>query len=222
MWYFNIMSRLLEKLPAESRNEGDLFLKNLFKAIKEVEDKPELEFYLGLIEKSFSNFEDKEAGSITLTEFSRYLLGLTLLYIKSNNDERIWNADFIPELSAIQEALDFNNTSEPAILTFINAQEKYVFANLKYNININYVYLSSVINENSDFGTIQSFIAVCKELNEAGSPQFKELFQSAEPRMVNFYFGALKTTPPINFFAQQKLPENDNGAKEQPSTMQLM
>ncbi|MFO2970489.1 hypothetical protein SCO12_03340 [Legionella pneumophila serogroup 10] len=113
MWYQNIMRNLLEKLPEASRKDGGFFLDKLFLAVKKVDNKPEMEFFLGLIEKSFLKFENEKSGSVTLVKFSRYILGLTLLYLKSSNDLAIWNSDFIPSLTGIKTCLEAEKAGKP-------------------------------------------------------------------------------------------------------------
>ncbi|HHT0592434.1 TPA: hypothetical protein ACTXXA_000295 [Legionella anisa] len=106
MWYLKVMRELLKVLPEINKNDGKTFLNELFLSVARVVKNPELEFFLGLVEKSFLKFENKEPGSVSLTEFPRHILGLSLLYIKYSNEPDVWNVDFIYTLGKIEQFLD--------------------------------------------------------------------------------------------------------------------
>ncbi|KTD15527.1 DNA repair protein [Legionella gratiana] len=174
------MSELLEKLPEEKRKEGKLFLNELFLCIKDVDNKPEIEFFLGLIDKSFLKFGDKEPGSVSLTEFSRHLLGLTLLYIKSSNDLAIWNADFVPTLDRILRFLNINQHGTSRI-KLLNQLEMTTFASLDHRVDINFNQLRSILKKHGTLETAQSFINSCNKVdNIDASFGFHLLVQDAK------------------------------------------
>ncbi|KTC93204.1 hypothetical protein [Legionella cincinnatiensis] len=177
MWYLEIMHNLLDKLPIKKRKDGELFLNELFLCINKVEAKPEMEFFLGLIDKAFSKFGDKEPNSVTLTEFSRHLFGLTLLYIKSSNDLGIWSSDFIPTLDKIAKFLDIGGEKKSWI-KFLNQLERDTFASLNHKVDINFDQLRIILKKYSTLKTAQAFIDACNKLNHMDtSPGFKMLVQ---------------------------------------------
>lgn len=180
MWYLEIMSQLLEKLPQEKRKDGETFLKELFLCIGKVDAHPEMEFFLGLIDKAFSKFGDKEPHSVTLTEFSRHLFGLTLLYIKSSNDDSIWNSDFIPSLDGVVKFLSIDR-KEKSMIKFLNQLEMDTFASLNYKVNINFDQLRIILKNYSTLKTTQGFIEACNKLNHIdASHGFKKLVRDAK------------------------------------------
>ncbi len=164
MWYLEIMNQLLEKLPQEKREDGENFLKELFLCIGKIEAHPEMEFFLGLIDKAFSKFGDKEPNSVTLTEFSRYLFGLTLLYLKSSNDQPIWNSDFIPSLDRVVKFLAIDR-KEKSMIKFLNQLEMDTFASLNYKVNVNFNQLRAILKNYSTLKTTQGFIDASNKLN---------------------------------------------------------
>ncbi|HHL3492915.1 TPA: DNA repair protein [Legionella pneumophila] len=187
MWYLNIMRNLLEKLPEASRKDGEFFLDKLFLAVKRIDNNPEMEFFLGLIEKSFLKFENEKPGSVTLVKFSRHILGLTLLYIKSGNDSAIWNSDFIPVLGEIKKFLDTEKEGKP-FYKFLNQLEAEVFASLNHQLSIDFNHFSSILKRNSDLKIIQSFTKACKGLDNDGSEEFNQVMKDAEAYLINLQF----------------------------------
>ncbi len=145
MWYLKVMRELLQTLPAINRKDGEIFLNELFLSVTQVVNNPEIEFFLGLIEKSFLRFENKEPGSVPLTEFSRHILGLTLLYIKSSNERAVWNVDFIPKLGKIEPFLGIGRGG--LTIKFLNQIEIETFASLNHHVNINFDHLRSILNK---------------------------------------------------------------------------
>ncbi|HBD7320703.1 TPA: DNA repair protein [Legionella pneumophila] len=187
MWYQNIMRNLLEKLPEASRKDGGFFLDKLFLAVKKVDNKPEMEFFLGLIEKSFLKFENEKSGSVTLAKFSRYILGLTLLYLKSSNDLAIWNSDFIPSLTEIKKCLEAEKAGKP-FYKFINQLEVETFASLNHQLAIDFNHFSAILKRNRDLKAIQSFTEACKGLDNDVSQGFSQVMNDAEAHMINLQF----------------------------------
>ncbi|MFW3159717.1 DNA repair protein [Legionella pneumophila] len=187
MWYQNIMRNLLEKLPEASRKDGEFFLDKLFLAVKRVDNKPEMEFFWGLIEKSFLQFENEKSGSVTLVKFSRHILGLTLLYIKSGNDSAIWNSDFIPFLGEIKKFFDVEKEGKP-FYKFLNQLEVDVFVSLNHRLAIDFKHFSSILRGNNDLKTIQSFTEACKGLGNESSEGFSQVMKDAEAHMINLQF----------------------------------
>ncbi|HHF7368179.1 TPA: hypothetical protein ACPSKY_003330 [Legionella bozemanae] len=145
MWHLKIMRALLQTLPAINRKDGEFFLNELFLSVAQVVNAPEIEFFLGLIEKSFLKFENKEPGSVPLTEFSRHILGLTLLYIKSSSERAVWNVDFIPKLGKIEQFLGMGQ--EGLTIKFLNRIETEAFASLDHNVDINFTHFRSILNK---------------------------------------------------------------------------
>ncbi|HHF0525225.1 TPA: hypothetical protein ACTUT5_001005 [Legionella anisa] len=139
------MRELLKVLPEINRNEGETFLKELFSSVARVVNNPEIEFFLGLVEKSFLKFENKKPGSVSLTEFSRHILGLTLLYIKSSNERAIWNVDFIPTLGKIEQFLDVGQGE--LMIKFLNRIEIETLVSLNHSLNIDFDHLRSILNK---------------------------------------------------------------------------
>ncbi|AMP88409.1 hypothetical protein [Legionella pneumophila] len=187
MWYVNIMRNLLDKLPEASRKDGESFLDKLFLAVKRVDKMPEMEFFLGLIEKSFLKFENEKSGSVTLVKFSRHILGLTLLHIKSSNDRAIWNSDFIPVLEEMKRFLDTEKEVKP-FYKFLNQLEVEVFVSLNHQLAIDFKYFSSILKGNSELQTIQSFTEACKGLGQDSSEEFSQVMKDAEAHMINLQF----------------------------------
>ncbi|HAT9433049.1 TPA: DNA repair protein [Legionella pneumophila] len=218
MWYQNIMRNLLEKLPEASRKDGEIFLSKLFLAVKKVDNKPEMEFFLGLIEKSFLKFENEEPGSVTLVKFSRYILGLTLLYLKSSNDLAIWNSDFIPSLTEIKKCLEAEKAGKP-FYKFINQLEVETFASLNHQLAIDFNHFSAILKRNSDLKTIQSFTEACKGLDNDVSQGFCQVMQDAEAHMINLQFA-------VDFdsgFGHESTDENQGNTKlQKPSHVNYM
>lgn len=94
---------------------------------------------------SFLKFENKEPGSVPLTEFSRHILGLTLLYIKSSSERAVWNVDFIPKLGKIEQFLGMGQ--EGLTIKFLNRIETEAFASLDHNVDINFTHFRSILNK---------------------------------------------------------------------------
>ncbi|ANH11717.1 TPA: DNA repair protein [Legionella pneumophila] len=210
MWYQNIMRNLLEKLPEASRKDGGFFLDKLFLAVKKVDNKPEMEFFLGLIEKSFLKFENEKSGSVTLAKFSRYILGLTLLYLKSSNDLAIWNSDFIPSLTEIKKCLEAEKAGKP-FYKFINQLEVETFASLNHQLAIDFNHFSAILKRNRDLKAIQSFTEACKGLDNDVSQGFSQVMNDAEAHMINLQFA-------VDFdsgFGHESTDENQGNTKLQ-------
>ncbi|PWY57602.1 hypothetical protein DGG96_00440 [Legionella qingyii] len=164
MWYLRVMRELLKTLPERDQTDGKDFLIELFRSVKKLWGLPEIEFFLGLIEKSFLKFENQEPGSVSLTEFSRHILGLTLLYIKSSDELAIWNSDFIPKMNKMERFLAIKKRT--SMIKFLNQLEMNAFASLEHKLNINFTHLRSIISkctalEQSENGssTIAQFFA---------------------------------------------------------------
>ncbi|WP_225316568.1 hypothetical protein [Legionella longbeachae] len=205
MWYLEIMRQLLEKLPQKKRKGGENFLKALFLCIGKVDAKPEMEFFLGLIDKAFSKFGDKAPNSVRLTEFSRYLFGLTLLYIKSSNDFAIWNSDFIPALDRIASFLVIDRDKK-TIIKFLNQLEMDIFAGLNYKIDINFDQLRIILQKYSTLKTARSFIDACNNLNKTdASPGFKNLVRDAKKIVAS---AEVKDKNSVDFLLQFSLLTN--------------
>ncbi|CAM2844564.1 DNA repair protein [Legionella steigerwaltii] len=163
MWYLKIMRELLSVLPEASRKDGRIFLNKLFFSVEEItEQQTEIEFFLGLIEKSFLKFERKEPGSVSLTEFCKHILGLTLLYVKSSDDLAIWNSDFVPALKKGKIKhfliLDKKERAKISSIRLLNKIEMDTFASLEHTVNINFEHLRIILNKYHTTETAQFFI----------------------------------------------------------------
>ncbi|WP_454782653.1 hypothetical protein [Legionella sp. WA2022007384] len=172
MWYLKIMRELLKTLPEISKKDGETFLNELFLSVKAVGGTPEIEFFLGLIEKSFLKFANQEPGSVSLTDFSRHILGLTLLYLKSSDELAIWNDDFIPKIGKIEKFLAIENGK--SILHLLNQLERNAFASLDHKVNINFSHLRSIINE-----------CTALELSENGTSEIAQFFNDTYAKELN-------------------------------------
>ncbi|KTD05260.1 hypothetical protein [Fluoribacter gormanii] len=191
MWHLRVMRELLKTLPKKNRKGGEVFLNELFLSVKAVGENPEIEFFLGLIEKSFLKFENQKPCSVSLTEFSRHIFGLTLLYIKSSDELAIWNSDFIPKIRKIERFLAFEKGQ--SMVQFLNQLEINVFASLEYKMNINFAHLRSILSkctalELSENGTseIARFFTdtYAKELDEENCcDAFKLIIQDAKTHL---------------------------------------
>ncbi|CDZ79204.1 hypothetical protein BN59_03522 [Legionella massiliensis] len=98
MWYAKVVRLLLSKINQNESEQAHDFYKTFFAQIKELlfntEGESESELALGTLEKLFSKFAGRNDNSVSLQEFSRYLLGLTLCYVKFDSDGEIYNKDF--------------------------------------------------------------------------------------------------------------------------------
>ncbi len=189
MWYLEIMLGLLEKLPNEKRTDGELFLKELFLCIKKVDENPEIEFYLGLIDKSFLKFGHKKPHSVTLTEFSRYLLGLSVLYIKSSNEFDVWNSDFVTVLEKIRQFLDIDKEiKRKFLIKLLNHFERNTLASLDHKVDINFKRLNYLFKNHCTLKAAELFIDACMMLDENtvtnSSHGFNMLIQNTMERII--------------------------------------
>ncbi|HFF3630010.1 TPA: DNA repair protein [Legionella pneumophila] len=208
MWYQNIMRNLLEKLPEANRKDGENFLSKLFLAIRKVDNKLEMEFFLGLIEKSFLKFENEKPGSVTLAKFSRHILGLSLLYVKSGNDAAIWNSDFIPYLTEIKKFLDTDKEGK-LLNKFLNQLEVETFVSLNHQLDIDFKHLISILKGNCTLETIQSFTEACKGLDNDCSKGFSQMMKEIEAQMINLQFA-------VDFDSEASLNITDENLENTP------
>lgn len=169
-----------------------------------------MEFFLGLIEKSFLKFENEKSGSVTLVKFSRYILGLTLLYLKSSNDCAIWNSDFIPNLTEIKKFISVDKDRK-LFNKYLNQLEVETFASLNHQLAIDFNHFSAILKGSSDLKTIQSFTEACKGLDNDVSQGFCQVMKDAEAHMINLQFA-------VDFdsgFGHESTDENQGNAKLQ-------
>lgn len=89
MWYAEIISPLLTKITTKEKQGAQEFLLLFFEAFDGLMFKstrfrgePHLELILGIVSKLFKKFGEKRPDTISLRTFSRYLLGLTVIYAK--------------------------------------------------------------------------------------------------------------------------------------------
>ncbi|KTD68403.1 DNA repair protein [Legionella steelei] len=187
MWYVEIMSKLLQVLPTENREDGKIFLNNLFfHAGMVTGPQTEIEFVLGLIEKSFLKFEENAPGSVALSEFCKHIFGLMLLYSKSSTDNAIWNEDFIPALEQGQMTRflieDAKERAKTPLLRLLRDIEMDAIASLNHKVDINFAHLRLIFNKYGTEKTAQFFFKIyATELdNEDCNEGFKQLVQDAK------------------------------------------
>lgn len=137
--------------------------------------------------KNLLKFENEKPGSVTLVKFSRYILGLSLLYAKSGNDLAIWNSDFIPYLTEIKKFLDTDKEGK-LFNKFLNKLEVATFVSLNHQLDIDFKHLISILKANCTLETIESFTEACKGLDNDCSKGFSQMMKDIEAQMINLQF----------------------------------
>lgn len=174
MWYEHLVKELfIPKVNKAKQIEAAKFLDLFFQKYRRTsgETIPPLAL-LGLIYKLHKRYDSLGNETLTLTQFSREFIGLSIILMKASFDEAIWNVDFkldIPEIKDALNLLPFNsaNTPESKVipewedvqfpadinhiqkftvqLRFLEAQ---AFRALDYNLSLDYDYLLPIMIKN--------------------------------------------------------------------------
>lgn len=145
-WYIRALKPIINKLPDRGQtNAYDFLVKcfNIFSALKDLDPdnqqfyRPELEFYLGIIEKTYDKFSLYERGKLSFNEFAQYVLTLTTIYAKASRDGfRLYNTSLIEALNA-NKALSKRSILMRFFSTNLNEWEKDLLESVDYNVTIN-------------------------------------------------------------------------------------
>ncbi|KTC78140.1 hypothetical protein [Legionella brunensis] len=196
MWYITAMLPLLAKVKEEDRLPAKTFLEELFKEIEQtrkvaiheelLEDSIPPSLTLGMIEKSYLLFQDKNESSVSLAEFAVKIFTLGRIYTKASTDSAVWTADFLDSYQSLEKYLgtetqdkvkaltqelktgkrDYKKSKyftlsheQKATVILLNNHEQQVFKELEHNIAIDLIKLTKILSQDEP-AVIKAF---CKE-----------------------------------------------------------
>lgn len=175
MWYQKILTPLTQKVIKADQARAQYFVENIFYQLsvitsyqidpKNVQNRlhgiltplpaltnehgiPEL-LLLGLIDTMYKRFDGMEDGSVSLADFARHLLGLTLIFTKVSFDTAIWLEDFkfIWSSKKMIRYLGYTVNDFKIINRDILELEKTTFTDLNQSISIDYNNLLQIFSK---------------------------------------------------------------------------
>lgn len=210
MWHAKIVRLLLNKINKNESDEAYDFYKTFFARIKEFlfssENDPHFELALGTVEKLFNKFAGRDDHSVSLEDFSRYLLGLTLCYAKIDSDGKVWNKNFsfllknktVLSALGLQKTIDNNvedleqnrreyithkgdQHKKPSIKTqarilALNDLELMVLSDLQFDTRVDFDKLVTVFDKVESWPVMSSFFAEAARTIDIGSKLADFLF----------------------------------------------
>ncbi|WP_131783353.1 hypothetical protein [Legionella gresilensis] len=135
-WYIEALEPVLNKIVFEQREEAEQFLKVCLDIFYTLDNNPELEFYLGPIEKLHKKFANYKNDSVSLKEFATYLLPLLIVYTKVTNDSRVWNNDFMDYLNEIIPLTHEKSFLREVSIKALEQWERSFLKELNYNVQV--------------------------------------------------------------------------------------
>lgn len=98
MWYKLIIDRLIGKIKEKGKAAAQEFLQvfwhQFHNYIFDAGSVSEFNKILAIIDKIYDKFGQRKDKTVSLQEFSSYLVGLSIVYIKMGDEQIVWNSSF--------------------------------------------------------------------------------------------------------------------------------
>ncbi|MGQ3888650.1 hypothetical protein ACQUW5_06405 [Legionella sp. CNM-1927-20] len=163
-WYIDALQPLVDKVPPEEQMKTKQFLYLCFDFFYWQGEtgfghfNPELEFFFGVIEKSYQKAKNYQPGTLSLEEFVAYILTLMTVYAKVSYDSfKLQNQDILDGLAAYKCTMHLSNVSllmmeiVPCILIFskdeLKKREKILLQELGYQVKIDISLVKSILDK---------------------------------------------------------------------------
>lgn len=163
------MIPLLNKIKNEERQQADTALKTFFDTLnvlcidKDHKKIPE-EALLGIIDKMYKKFNSERDESVSLVTFSKYLVSLAIVYMKSNFDESVWISDFVSfNLTIAQKKL--------RIRAFTKLEEN-ILKEVGFVLNVDLDHVGEILRKLNSAEIINDFLQDAEDLKFESSFEF--------------------------------------------------
>lgn len=146
MWYEDLLNLLTHKVIEVEQNNAKKFLNVL---LKDAAQSPlEAQMILGLIERMYKKYDQVKNNSVKLADFTRDLLGLTLIYAKYSSDAAVWNEDLkgIWSNTEMMKFLGYTSNNFNELRPEIVALEMSKLIELNYSFKIDFNYLLMILS----------------------------------------------------------------------------
>ena len=143
MWYLESLAPIIQKLPKEEQDSAHKFMRQVFLIFAEgiIMNKPELEFYYGVIEKLHKQFAKIEPNNLSFELFAYYLIMFATIYAKQSEERPIGNRYIFYSLKFLLDQYKFKPLSQ---LQQFNKSEVNVLRELKYHTMVEIPYVEKV------------------------------------------------------------------------------
>lgn len=198
MWYKQVLKPLIARVHRQDQEKAEQFLNQIFQQTRYFTlGEPILAgFLLNLICSLYKYYENLENYSVKLCDFTRDLLGFSLIYIKNFNDEALSSKDF--QLNAhMLECLNYPVENTRILMQELYALEINTLIKLDYSMRTDFDFFLKIIDKNEFY-----------PLRNAIQNDFKDLLAFDEGKIFSEFFSKLEKRP-----ATMQPPIRQNNAR---------
>lgn len=157
MWYKTLLIPLTHKVQQQDQPKAEQFMTNLFQQeIFLTEESMPAGLLINLICTMYQYYGNREKGSAKLADFTRDLLGLSLVYSKNFYDEAIGINNFVLDADMLQ-VLNYQNTTPKELNKELRVLEKEILIRLNYSMRTDFDLFLTIITQ-KEFWHLRSAI----------------------------------------------------------------